>query len=85
MPWFEVNILVTHWRGQGRESGNCLSRAQMVPSGGLLRAKMAPAGTQMGFSNLINARIVDTVDRNTRRQNSHTHKTMCILVQAPTQ
>lgn len=37
-----------------------LSRAQMVPSGGLLRAKMAPAGTQMGSGNLINARIVST-------------------------
>lgn len=37
-----------------------LSRAQMVPSGGLLRAKMAPAGTQMGSGNLINAGIVST-------------------------
>lgn len=37
-----------------------LSRAQMVPSGGFLRAKMAPAGTQMGSGNLINAGIVST-------------------------
>lgn len=32
-----------------------LSRAQMAPDGGLLWAKMAPAGTQTGSSNLINA------------------------------
>lgn len=37
-----------------------LSRAQMVPSGGLVLAKMAPAGTQMGSGNLINAGIVST-------------------------
>lgn len=30
----------------------------MVPSGGLLGAKMAPAGAQMGSGNLINAGIV---------------------------
>lgn len=35
-----------------------LSGAQMVPSGGLLPAKMAPAGAQMGSGNLINAGIV---------------------------
>lgn len=45
-------------RGGGLESA--ASGAQMVPSGGLLRAKMAPAGTQMGSSNLINAGIVST-------------------------
>lgn len=37
-----------------------LSRAQMVPSGGLLQAKMAPAGAQIGSGNLINAGIVST-------------------------
>lgn len=35
-----------------------LSGGQMVPSGGLLPAKMAPAGAQMGSGNLINAGIV---------------------------
>lgn len=45
-------------RGGGLES--TARGAQMVPSGGLLRAKMAPAGTQMGSSNLINAGIVST-------------------------
>lgn len=35
-----------------------MSGGQMVPSGGLLPAKMAPAGAQMGSGNLINAGIV---------------------------
>lgn len=45
-------------RGGGLESE--ARGVQMVPSGGLLGAKMAPAGTQMGSSNLINAGIVST-------------------------
>lgn len=52
-----------------------LSRAQMVPSGGLLQAKMAPAGTQIGSGNLINAGIVSTQwTEKRKRQNRHTHK-----------
>lgn len=62
-----------------------LSRAQMVPSGGLLRAKMAPAGTQMGSGNLINAGIVLTQWMEKRkRQNTHTHRAMRMCVQAHT-
>lgn len=54
-----------------------LSRAQMVPSGGFLRAKMAPAGTQMGSGNLINAGIVSTQwteKEGEKGKNTHTHK-----------
>lgn len=43
--------------GEGAEE-TALSRGQMVPSGGFLPAKMAPAGAQMGSANLINAGIV---------------------------
>lgn len=50
-----------------------LSRAQMVPSGGLLRAKMAPAGTQMGSGNLINAGIVSTQWTETRKKAKYTY------------
>lgn len=64
-----------------------LSRAQMVPSGGLLRAKMAPAGTQMGSGNLINAGIVSTQwtgKRKKAKKNPHTLKTMRVYAQAHT-
>lgn len=40
----------------------------MVPSGGLLRAKMAPAGTQMGSGNLINAGIVSEGGRESEKR-----------------
>lgn len=40
----------------------------MVPSGGLLRAKMAPAGAQMGSGNLINAGIVSEGGRESRKR-----------------
>lgn len=55
-----------------------LSRAQMVPSGGLLRAKMAPAGTQMGSGNLINAGIVSTEWTEKRKKAKiHIHTKPC--------
>lgn len=54
-----------------------LSRAQMVPSGGILRAKMAPAETQIGSGNLINAGIVSTQwTEKRKRLNTHTQKAM---------
>lgn len=40
----------------------------MVPSGGLLRAKMAPAGAQMGSGNLINAGIVSEGGRESEKR-----------------
>lgn len=39
----------------------------MVPSGGLLRAKVAPAGAQMGSGNLINGGIVSEAGREERK------------------
>lgn len=45
-----------------------LSGGQMVPSGGLLRAKMAPAGAQMGSGNLINAGIVSKGGREAEKR-----------------
>lgn len=67
-----------------------LSRAQMVPSGVLLRAKMAPAGTQMGSGNLINAGIVSTHWTGKRKKakkkqkKTHTLKTTRVYAQAHT-
>lgn len=56
-----------------------LSGAQMVPSGGLLRAKMAPAGTQMGSGNLINAGIVSTQWTEKRKKGKlHMHWKPCL-------
>lgn len=40
----------------------------MVPSGGLLRARMAPAGAQMGSGNLINAGIVSEGGRESEKR-----------------
>lgn len=40
----------------------------MVPSGGLLRAKMAPAGAQMGSGNLINAGTVSEGRRESEKR-----------------
>lgn len=54
-----------------------LSGAQMVPSGGLLRAKMAPAGTQMGSGNLINAGIVSTQWTERRKSKIRIHTELC--------
>lgn len=53
----------------------------MVPSGGLLRAKMAPAGTQMGSGNLINTGIVST-RKSKKDKNTQTVKAMHVCVQA---
>lgn len=60
---FKVNSQGQNTREEEDRGGGLASTArgaQMVPSGGLLRAKMAPAGTQMGSSNLINAGIGST-------------------------
>lgn len=46
----------------------------MVPSGGLLGAKVAPTGTQMGFGNLIKAGTVWTQWTEKKRKNTHTLK-----------
>lgn len=61
-----------------------LSRAQMVPSGGLLRAKMAPAGTQMGSGNLINAGIVSTQWTEKRKRAKYTYTQSHACVRAST-
>lgn len=58
-----------------------LSGGQMVPSGGLLPAKMAPAGAQMGSANLINAGIVK---KDCKRRGGGVHEGLHRRVRAET-